>query len=28
LRNGPGSEVPFDFRKDEITGIVYELDRY
>jgi selenophosphate synthetase-related protein len=27
LRNGPESEVLFDFRKDKITGIVYQPDR-
>jgi len=27
LRNGPGSRVLFDFRRDKITGIVYEPNR-
>jgi selenophosphate synthetase-related protein len=27
LRNGPESKVLFDFRKDKITGIVYEPNR-
>jgi hypothetical protein len=27
LRNGPESKVLFDFRKDKITGIVYQPDR-